>query len=182
MLATFKWMTTEDRYRPKLAPGGAHAETAPEYCARLKEVLPRFPPTVLTQWFYEHWDDIDRYAWLDYDRLDFQHAAWTTTAVISSGLLENQSVQVDRRHFEEGVRSPRIQRIAEHFESHGTWPVPPIFLANHRADIVRPDGFQLTSPYHLLEGHHRTALFLSLAATNLLRHEHEVWVAGIADA
>jgi hypothetical protein len=178
----FTWIDTEGRYRPKLGAGTTYAETSEEYCERMNELLPRFPAPVLTQWFYEHWGDIDRYAWLNYGRLGFQKVSWTTTAVMSSGLRENHSVQVDMRHFEEGVTNPRIERIAAHFKAHGTWPVPPVLLANPDADVVRPDGFRLTSPYHLLEGHHRAGLFCSFFGRGVLGPDHEVWVATLTDA
>jgi len=179
---TFQWIDTKGRYRPKLTSTDQYAESADEYCERIQHLLPRFPTEVLTQWFYEHWAQIDDYAWLGFRRLQFDRILWTSEEVMCSGIKDDQSVQVDHRHYENGVTGQRIERIASHFRSHGTWPVAPVFLANPGADIVRPDGLNLTSPYHLLEGHHRAGLFWSFLDQGVLRIEHEVWVANLVDA
>jgi hypothetical protein len=44
---------------------------------------------------------------------------------------------------------------------------------------VRPDGWRLTCPFHLLEGHHRCGLFWSFFAQGSLRSSHDVWIARI---
>ncbi len=173
------WISTDDRYCPILKPSGHLAETVEEYCERMWTLLPRFPPEVLSQWFYDHWSQIDQYAWLDYSSLRFALEDWTSDQVMGSGIQDNASIQIDRRHFHEGVTNEDIERIARHFGSQGTWPVPPVFLANHEATIVRPDGWKLTSPFHLLEGHHRCGLFWHFFDQEALCGAHDVWVARI---
>lgn len=182
MPTTFSWVDTRGRYRPRLAPRDEYAESLEDYCQRMGSLLPTFPGEVLAQWFYDHWTQIEDYAWLGFEKLRFERALWKADDVLSSGIKDNRSIRTDQHHFETGVTNPRIQRIAEHFRVHGTWPVAPIFLANPGATIVRPDGWRLTSPYHVLEEHHRAALFSSFASCGAVKAEHVVWVATVADA
>lgn len=156
-----------------------YAETADEYCARMQDLLPRFPADVLKQWFYDHWSDIDNYAWLDFTRLGFTKHRWQSQEVMGSGIQDNESIRIDHQHYEAGLIHFHGDRMVDYFRSHGTWPVSPVFLANPSADIVRPDGFELTAPYHLLEGHHRAGYFWSFFESNALQHVHKVWVAAL---
>ncbi len=178
----FAWIDTKGRYEPRLTSRHEYAESAEEYCQRMGSLLPAFPGSVLTQWFYDHWAQIDGYAWLRFETLGFERMLWSVDDALSSGIKDNRVVRTDQCHFETGVTTTRIQRIAAYFKAHGTWPVPPVFLANKEGTIVRPDGFRLTSPYHVLEGHHRAALFCAFAGRGAVTAEHEVWVATVADA
>ena len=178
----FNWIDTRGRYRPRLTAHDEYAESRVQYCERMARLLPNFPAEVLTQWFYEHWADIDRYAWLEFQRLVFERTNWSTWQVLASGVKENQSVGIDQRHYETGVRGPRIERIVEFLESSGTWPVAPVFLENIAGDVAQPDVLRLTAPYHLLEGHHRVALLCVFATRNAVVARHEVWVASLAAA
>jgi len=177
----FRWIDTENRFRPFLTPTELLVESVADYCARMTGLLPRFPPQVLEQWFYEHWASIDHYAWLDFERLSFEKQTWSSIEVMRSGIRNNASIQVDHRHFEDGVRNPNIDRMADFFVSNGTWPVPPIFLSNLGGEIARPDGWRLTVPFHLLEGSHRAGLFWSFFERHALADEHLVWVATLDD-
>lgn len=177
----FKWIDTENRFRPFLAPTDLLVESAADYCVRMKGLLPRFPPQVLEQWFYEHWASIDHYAWLGFERLSFEKLTWSTGDVMRSGIRGNKSIQVDHRHFDDGVVNLNIDRLTEFFESKSTWPVPPIFLSNIGGEIARPDGWRLTVPFHLLEGYHRAGLFWSFFEKRALAVVHLVWVATLDD-
>ena len=180
-MTNFKWINTENRFRPFLTLTDVLTESADDYCARMKDLLPRFPSQVLEQWFYEHWASIHHYAWLGFERLSFEKQTWSSIEVMRSGIQNNTSIQTDHRHFEDGVRNPNIDRMADFFVSNSTWPVPPIFLSNLAGEIARPDGWQLTAPFHLLEGSHRAGLFWSFSERHELVDEHLVWVATLND-
>jgi len=180
-MTNFKWIDTDNRFRPFLKPMELLAESADEYCARMKDPLPRFPLQVLEQWFYRHWPFINTYAWLGFERLSFKKLTWSSIEVMRSGIRNNTSIQIDHRNFEEGVSNLNIDRIADFFVSNGTWPVPPIFLSNLGGKIARPDGWRLTIPFHLLEGSHRAGLFWSFFEKRALAVVHLVWVATLDD-
>jgi hypothetical protein len=148
----------------------------------MRPLLPNFPAEVLSQWFFDHWSQIDDYAWLGFDRLRFDRREWTSEQIMQSGIQENDSIQIDHRHFEKGILAPRIERIACFFDANGTWPVPPIFLDNTDNDITRPDGWRLTTPYHLLEGSHRAAIFWTYHSRGALVSSHFLWVSTLEDA
>lgn len=171
-----EWLYTQGRYRPLLDKSDKHVETIDQYYARINPLLPNFPKEVLEQWFYRHWSQIDDYAWLEYDSWQFEQVSWTAEQVINSGIKENSTIGVDFRHFQEGVRYPRQLSIVEYFESNGTWPVAPIFFENISGEISRPDGYKLTAPYHLIEGHHRAAIFRVFYDRKALNDKHQVWV------
>jgi len=175
----FSWIDTGNHFLPKLTPSERYAETAAEYCSRMATFLPNFPAEVITQWFYEHWGQIDEYAWLDYSTLKFTKEDWNSEKIMDSGIQKNRAVQIDHQHFEDHITHEGIERISRHFQSRGTWPVPPVFLENLAKNIKRPDGWVLTSPFYLLEGHHRCGLFWSFFGQNALRKTHYVWVARI---
>lgn len=180
-MTNFKRINTENRFRPFLTPTDVLTESADDYCARMKDLLPRFPSQVLEQWFYRHWLGINTYAWLGFERLSFEKLTWSSIEVIHSGIQNNESIQIDHRNFEAGVSNPNINRIADFFVSNGTWPVPPIFLSNLGGEIARPNGGRLTVPFHLLEGSHRAGLFWSFFERRTLVDEHLVWVATLDD-
>ena len=114
--------------------------------------------------------------------LRFEKQTWSSDDVSASGLHENESVTIDRRHYENGVLALNTERIEEHFQQHGTWPGAPIFLANLHRRYRFPGGRLCTSPYHLVEGHHRAAIFLSLHSRGEVDATHEVWVISGTDA
>ena len=172
-------MQTDNRYRPNLNDSDCYKESPEQYCSRMHVLLPNFPSEVLIQWFYRHWIHIDEYAWLEYKSLAFQKVLWTANEVISSGIKEKHTVQIDHQHYETGLRYSRQESIIAHFESTGTWPIPPIFLKNICAKISFPDGRQCTKPYHLIEGHHRAAIFWSYYDRSKVKSQHHVWMVNI---
>lgn len=156
-------------------------ESSIKYGNRIRKFLPKFPQEVLEQWFYEHWSQIDDYAWLEYELLEFEKMLWTAKDVIESGIKDNQTVQIDHRHFENGHRYQRQERIIDHFELTGTWPIAPIFLENIHGKIKFPDGRLCTSPYHLIEGHHRAAIFWGYYDRKKVKSQHYAWIARIPE-
>jgi len=170
-------MDIRQHYGPKLSKSDSCLESREEYARRAQRLLPHFPEEVLSQWFYDHWPQIDDYAWLEYPMLRFVKAIWSSNQVMESGIERNSSILIDKKNFEDGVVSDPIQRIAGSFETAGTWPVSPIFLANLRGDQSFPNGYRCTSPYHLIEGHHRAAIFMVFFERGALVQTHQVWVA-----
>ena len=93
----FKWIETYGRYSPIVTPDNVPSETVEEYCRRMRPLLPNFPAEVLSQWFFDHWSQIDDYAWLGFDRLRFDRREWTSEQIMQSGIQENDSIQIDHR-------------------------------------------------------------------------------------
>jgi len=176
-----EWPDVVEHLRPRSSANGECTESESSYSRRVQEILPSSPMEVIVQWFYEHWEDISRYAWLGFSRFRFVNQLWSSQAVVESGIRENPSVRIDHRHYLKGNTSTRITRIVDFFQQHGTWPVRPVFLENQTDNLVHANGHRLTCPYHLLEGHHRAALFWAFHDEGKPQPEHGVWVASIEE-
>lgn len=152
-------------------------ESQAEYVARFQKTLPNVPPDVISQWFYDHRQAIFQNSWLPLSQLRFHLAEVTLEEVTQPAFADNQIVAQYRSHFENENTSCRMGRIAEFVKSGGTWPMPPIALANPQDKIVSPWGMKCDSPYHLLEGHHRFAVLLAGSNASALLPIHKIWVA-----
>lgn len=149
-------------------------ESASEYARRVQEVLPNFPSLVIIQWFYDHHNCIEQYAWLDCSSLTFELTMVRADVLNTPCQSGNETVVQYRDYYLQGMDIPRIKRLAEHVEESGTWPVPPIILENEGDNIESPWRLRYSAPYELLEGHHRMAALYALG-----KHRHgsdEVWL------
>lgn len=167
-------------YLPKRSSLDVDLETIDEYCKRMKGILPNFPDEVLSQWFYRHHRlDIDDYAWIDYPTLQFKKEEWSSEKIFSSGVKNNERVQINKKQFEMGVKTPHTDEIKNNFTQHNTWPIAPILLYNPNDDMYLPNGYKCTSPYHPIDGNHRLGIFISLFENSLIDKEktHFVWIA-----
>jgi len=152
----------DKKYLPKRSKSDEYLETANEYYGRVKKFLPNIPEEVLKQFFYKHSIlDIGDYAWLDYRALKFFKERWTSSFIINkSGIKNNDKVITNKEnHFELGYRAP-------------------ILLCNPENNIVSPNGYKYTSPYHPLDGNNRLAIFLSLYENGQIESDkkHLIWV------
>jgi len=167
-------------YLPKRSSSDEYLETIDEYCKRMKDMLPNFPDEVLSQWFYKHHRlDIDDYAWIDYSTLQFKKEEWGSEKIFSSGIKDNERVQINKKQFEMGDKTLRKDEIENYFTQHHTWPIAPILLHNPNDDMSLPNGYKCTSPYHPIDGNHRLGVFISLFENSLIDKEktHFVWIA-----
>ena len=67
--------------------------------------------------------------------------------------------------------------------ANGTWPVPIMIIENTIA-LARPDGLQLGSPFHLMEGHHRLGYLHAIEEASgwTAADTHHVLVIRVAEA
>ena len=169
----------------RLAPCNDGSETLIEgmeaYAKRFQQTFPNFPSNVITQWFYEHRDAIHQNSWLPFDRLTFSLVEFTASDVFDLCFADNPFVDQYRTHFEEENTSQRMSRISEYIIENFTWPVPPIVMANPKANIESPWGMKCDSPFHLLEGHHRFAVLHAYKAKLKLKSIHKIWVAKVKE-
>lgn len=148
-------------------------ESPSEYARRVQKQLPNFPESVITQWFYDHHHCIREHSWLDYPSLKFNLAEVGTEFFALTCLRDHEIVTQYRDYFLQGTDSRRMYRLANYIEEKGTWPVPPIIFDNTEGGIVSPRGFRYSTPYDLLEGHHRMAVLYALG-----KHKHgihQIW-------
>lgn len=164
-----------EHYLPRVNSRGRRIESADHYLERARDLLPNFPPDVLRQRFYDHWSDIDRFAWLNFVSLSFMREKWTTDRLLSCGAERHQNVLIYQRDFESGTPSLRSRRIARYMSEHGTWPIAPLLIENLAGKLAYPHGTKLQTPFHPIEGQHRFAVFLSFAKKGLVCAEHEIW-------
>lgn len=159
---------------PKLDDLENPVESSSEYAGRVQKELPNFPDSVITQWFYEHPQCIEEYAWLDFSSVQFQLVTVGPQELGLPCLLDNKIIMQYRDHFLKGTESRRMSRLAAYIEKNGTWPVPPIVLDNAAGDFVSSWGFRYSMPYDLLEGHHRMAVLYAL--NKHVYGDHRVWL------
>lgn len=163
------------RYAPRSGEG------AEEYAARVGALLPNFPADVLIQWFHRHPNAIHRFSRLGLERLEFSEERWFGSEIPKAEAFENPG---DYAMLQKGARHGGYKNewLLEQMRVCGTWPCPPIFLANPKGgevyslpygDHTGRDSVRCRQPWHLLEGHHRLA-YLPLVTTGGI---HRVWVA-----
>jgi hypothetical protein len=152
-------------------------ESAEDYYRRFKTAHPNFPYEVVIQWFYEHRHSLLRNSWLGYSSLKFELATIATKELSLDCLYNNPFVAQYRNHFKSKNTSQRMTRISKYIEKNGTWPVPPIILSNPDGAISFPRGTECDSPYHILEGHHRTAVLTSYFKREVMAETHNIWLA-----
>lgn len=151
-------------------------ETPEEYCARIRAVLPNLPDEVITQWFYEHAGTLEMHMWLHYSSIQVSLKQVSLSQLMHRCLSEHPTVTQYQAHYHENNTSQRMAKLGEYMQENGTWPIPPIILANSENNIRTSWGLQCDAPFHLLEGHHRFAVFYAFAAKGAVNETHKVWL------
>jgi hypothetical protein len=152
-------------------------ESRDEYILRVKKHLPNFPEDVIAQWFFEHQSVVDQWKWLNYSTLSFTSIDLSITDFELPCLEKHETVVQYRDHFLCGSESPRMNLIAEFMTENGTWPCPPLILHNSYDNVIAPWGYRYSSPYDIIEGHHRFAILYSyLKKKRYLKPKHNVWL------
>ncbi|WP_395350100.1 hypothetical protein [Variovorax sp. UC122_21] len=159
---------------PRLGRADAPLESPEQYARRVQAALPNFPASVITQWFFDHSDVIEEYAWLQYESLRFECVELSESDLRRPCLARHETVAQYRNHFLRGNTSQRMSRIAQYMREFGTWPIPPIVLDNPDGAIVASWGLKYSTPYELLEGHHRLAVLYALHLE--AAGPHQVWL------
>ncbi|MBT3043512.1 MAG: hypothetical protein KME67_11675 [Candidatus Thiodiazotropha sp. (ex Codakia orbicularis)] len=171
-------MQTEvhEKLRPYMDDYDNITESQSDYCSRFREFYGQFPNDVIVQWFYDHPDSLSQNNWLNYNKLTFSLVRLPMDAVKEDCFRKNPFVEQYCHYFLDGKITPRIQRLARYIEENGSWPVPPVVLDNIESNLVFPWGVECSSPYQLLEGHHRFAALIALLDDAELLTEHEIWL------
>ena len=139
------------------------AESA--YVARVAERLPNFPASVILQLFYDHPQRLEDFALLGFENLCFKLVELQPDVLASTGLRGHETVVQYSSYAKQGhfTDSPRYSRLLAYIKEHLTWPVPPILVDNREGQFPKlPGRPPWSSPYDLLEGHHRLAFVYAL--------------------
>ncbi|HBH87552.1 MAG TPA: hypothetical protein DDY17_08140 [Syntrophaceae bacterium] len=148
-----------------------------KYLDRTLRLLPNFPKDVITQWFYDHPQQVHDHEWLEYKKLKFELITLGTDQIPVTDLGNTGAVEAYRyNYFVIGNTSSRREKLESYFQEHGTWPVPPIFLKNKDGNLKYPFGFPCGKPLHLLEGHNRMAFFIEYKSLNKISNSHLVYI------
>jgi len=156
---------------------GIHIESPTDYLSRTGCLLPNFPAEVLSQWFYDHNNVVEEYSWLNYPTLNFTLHSFTPKTMKLPCFWEHETVVQYRNYFLEGVVSQRMSRLSKYIRKHGSWPVPPLVIHNPKGKIKTPWGLQYSSPYELIEGHHRFAVLYALGFH--CKGTHNIWLCSL---
>lgn len=167
-------------YYPVTDKNGRCIEDESDYISRLRgSLLPNIPPSVLSQWFYRHYESMCRYWWLDYQTLRFvsEPEEWQTEDIPIGNCGAYERVI---KGFAEVVENPKhrfkYDWLARYMFDNGTWPEPIILFDNYDG-LIRAEYSTAGIPYHLLEGHRRLAIFSVLKKKAALENRHKVWIA-----
>ena len=118
-------------YLPNRSPSGDIEESSDDYCERMQLILPNIPSEICANWFYKHHRiDINNYAWINYPTVRFQKEKWLTEEVINSRISKNDTVKINKSHYESGFKELRAKRIENYLKKYQTWPEQPILLYN----------------------------------------------------
>lgn len=164
------------RLNKKLRPDYIN-ENAEEYFQRVNQQFPNFPPDVVTQWLFNHFDSVmQRYSWLNFPSLVFSRQTWKTEDILAKVTAWNERAVENWKKAlltDKGFQDSRLGRF---MISEGTWPVPPIIFNNTKG-IKMPDRSEIAE-WELIEGHHRLAYLRALAVSREWerRAEHPVWI------
>ncbi len=153
---------------------GDPTESSEAYAVRVQRFLPNFPEQVLTQWFQDHSYVIEEHSGLNYPSLRFELVTFGPMELQLPCLADHPTVVQYRDYFLQGVDSPRMRRLAKYIKEHHTWPVPPLIFDNPDGRFIASWGFKYSTPYDLLEGHHRMAVLYGLG--EYMQGPHKVWL------
>lgn len=165
---------------PRLDEAEQPLESGLAYYQRVQVALPNFPQEVVEQWFYEHSSTIFQNGWLNYRDLCFERYTLTATQLDEPCFNSNPIVAQIRYSHEEHEDCERTSRVVDYVLKNGTWPVPPIILWHPEARVRTDWGALCSTPFHLLEGHHRIAALLLCLQLPTTNKEHDVWLARLA--
>jgi hypothetical protein len=152
-------------------------ETFDEYFQRVSLVLPNFPPQVVSQWLYDHFDSfVQRYSWFDLGALTFSLEIWRTEEIIQRITAWNEMAVENWKKALLGHSGFQGSRLGQYMIDEGTWPVPPIVFCNN-GDLKMPDGSSIAES-ELVEGHHRLAYLRALEVSKVwsASPEHPLWI------
>jgi len=144
-----------------LRPRYEESETFDEYYNRVSYLVPNFPKSVLKQWLFDHFESVvNRYAWLESEKLLFRQEIWETERVINKIKAWNElAVENWKVAF---LKNPKFQTgpLITFMHQNGTWPEPPLILDNF-SGLCMPDK-SVIARWELIEGHHRLAYLRAL--------------------
>ncbi len=151
-----------------------------DWLSRHQSVLPNFPPCILRQWVFAHWQAVlSRWGWLDFNTLQFEKQVWTTSDLIANVHTPYQATINTLSRRMQG-QSYEADFLVSGFNATRTWPFPPIVLKHSF-------GFTLAGEHHfqaglsLIEGHHRWAALLAALHCSIVKpdDEHHLWLVQI---
>lgn len=151
--------------RPITTEAEAIVEDRLAYVARVTERLPNFPASVILQLFYDHPQRLEDFAPLGFENLCFKLVELQPNVLASTSLRGHETVVQYSSYAKQGrfTDSPRYSRLLDYIQEHLTWPVPPVLVDNRAGQFPKlPGSPSWSSPYDLLEGHHRLAFVYAL--------------------
>ncbi len=127
-----------EKFFPKRNKGDWPIEDPKNYAKRIKiEYLPHFPESVLVDWFYRHWNNLDSYAWLGYETLRFELQEWELGKTPGREIFADETIcDGFSGNFEERVSGPH-DWLAKYMNVHGTWNKP-IILFDNKSNLISP--------------------------------------------
>jgi hypothetical protein len=164
------------KYQPRRDEHWRRIEPVEDYVSRMRSgPLPNWPVEPLKEWLHRHADNMEDYAFLDFEGFEFE------PATLDLGQLPGREAFRDERFcdsfqdVEERAAANKYDWLAHYMLKEGTWNTPIILLDNRglAGFLAEPT---LKTPYHLLEGHRRLSFLQGLRRLRMARPQHEVWI------
>ncbi|MBV9924476.1 MAG: hypothetical protein JOZ96_05490 [Acidobacteria bacterium] len=161
-------------YLPYLGRNERREETAEEYARRMQStILPHWPGEPLREWLHRHFNNLETYAFLDFERLRFERQTWDLKAIPGHEAFADPHFCDS---FSKNLEARGRDWLAQYMLEHGTWPTPILLLENLDGALAYPHGEKLNQPYHLLEGHRRLSFLNALRQSGRALPQHDVWL------
>jgi hypothetical protein len=150
------------------------------YWPRVRHLIPNFPDVAAQQWLWRHYTSVLEFDWLWLPDLNFTLESWPLSRILAEiqgwpnhGLIESWT-----NYLRTNPQAENDWLVAQMVRE-GTWPQPPMVIEN-TTDLQRPDGFRLSAPFQLMEGHHRLGFLRALADTpEVLKAMHDILLVRI---
>jgi hypothetical protein len=167
-----------DQFDPIRDDYGRVCEPADVYAERMQAgLLSNWPTEVLVEWFHHHAGNIELYAPLKFERMQFRRETWPDERVpgreafFDPTFCDDPSDVLSRAH-------ARNDWLANYMAEHGTWNIPIVLLESETSLSIRED-LQTRTPLHLLEGHKRLSYLEGLRELGRAASEHVLWIVNL---
>ena len=150
-------------------------EELSSYVSRMKSgLLPNWPEELLTEWLHRHASNMEDYAFLGFENLQFRLDTWDLEQFPGREAFRDLGFSDSFQNVEVRAEQNEYDWLAHYMLREGTWNTPIVLFDNRNAGQAR-----LRTPFHLLEGHRRLSFLRGLKRLGKARPQHAVWLASL---
>jgi hypothetical protein len=164
------------KYQPHRDRDWRIVEDGSAFAARMRSgPLPRWPEEVLVEWLHRHADFMENYAFLGFERFQFERVTWPSNRIPGAAAFRDEKFCNNFQNVEERAAYSKHDWLAHYMLREGTWNTPIVLLDSGSVADGSPEA-KLKTPFHLLEGHRRLAFLQGLKRLGKAKSEHAIWL------